>query len=245
MVLIISFLMTLLLSGPIEEVGSNYIVNPPLPDHSVWSAELKKYVSVDGKVNYRDWANDQAALDGYLTQLAGTQPLSNWSTNVQLAYWINVYNAYTVKLVLTHYPVQTIKDIYQGNPWDKAWINLGGKMYSLNQIENEYIRQRFRDPRIHFALNCAARSCPPLMNEAYDPARLDTQLTNRTKSFITDQDHNQTTTPTLRLSQLFVWYKDDFKPDVISFLNTYLTTPIPGEVKIEYVEYDWTLNGEW
>ena len=105
--------MTLLLSGPGEEVASNCILNPPLPDHSVWSAELKKYVSADGKVNYRVWANNQTALDGYLAQLAGTQPLSNWSTNVQLAYWINVYNAYTVKLVLQHYPVQTIKDIYQ------------------------------------------------------------------------------------------------------------------------------------
>ena len=242
--LIISFLMTLLLSGPGEEVASNCILNPPLPDHSVWSAELKKYVSADGKVNYRDWANNQAALDGYLAQLAGTQPLSNWSTNVQLAYWINVYNAYTVKLVLQHYPVQTIKDIYQGNPWDKAWITLDGKTYSLNQIENEYIRQRFRDPRIHFALNCGALSCPPLLNEAYDPARLDAQLTSRTKAFIADQYQNQTAASTVRLSQLFVWYKDDFKPDVISFLNTYLEIPIPVDAKIEYVEYDWSLNSE-
>ncbi|MBP6679907.1 MAG: DUF547 domain-containing protein [Saprospiraceae bacterium] len=234
--------MAFLISMGGDEMQSSSIACLPLPDHSVWSAELKKYVSADGKVNYRDWANNQAALDGYLAQLAGTQPLSNWSTNVQLAYWINVYNAYTVKLVLQHYPVQTIKDIYQGNPWDKAWITLGGKTYSLNQIENEYIRQRFRDPRIHFALNCGALSCPPLLNEAYDPARLDAQLTSRTKAFIADQFQNQTAATTVRLSQLFVWYKDDFKPDVISFLNNYLATPIPAEAKIEFVEYDWSLN---
>ncbi len=240
--LLISYLVAFLISMGGDEMQSSSIACLPLPDHSVWSAELKKYVSADGKVNYRDWANNQAALDGYLAQLAGTQPLSNWSTNVQLAYWINVYNAYTVKLVLQHYPVQTIKDIYQGNPWDKAWITLGGKTYSLNQIENEYIRQRFRDPRIHFALNCGALSCPPLLNEAYDPARLDAQLTSRTKAFIADQFQNQTAATTVRLSQLFVWYKDDFKPDLISFLNTYLATPIPAEAKIEFVEYDWSLN---
>ncbi len=240
--LLISYLVAFLISMGGDEMQSSSIACLPLPDHSVWSAELKKYVSADGKVNYRDWANNQAALDGYLAQLAGTQPLSNWSTNVQLAYWINVYNAYTVKLVLQHYPVQTIKDIYQGNPWDKAWITLGGKTYSLNQIENEYIRQRFRDPRIHFALNCGALSCPPLLNEAYDPARLDAQLTSRTKAFIADQFQNQTAATTVRLSQLFVWYKDDFKPDVISFLNNYLATPIPAEAKIEFVEYDWSLN---
>ena len=240
--LLISYLVAFLLSMGGEEIQSSSVAYPPLPDHSVWSAELKKYVSDDGKVNYKAWANDQDALDGYLAQLAGTLPLSNWSTNVQLAYWINVYNANTIKLVLQHYPVQSIKDIHQGNPWDMAWINLGGKTYSLKQIETEYIRQRFRDPRIHFALNCAARTCPPLMNEAYDPARLDAQLTSRTKSFITDQHHNQTTTVPVRLSQLFVWYKDDFKPDVISFLNTYLTTPISADAKIEFIEYDWSLN---
>jgi hypothetical protein len=241
-VLLISYLVAFLLSLGVEEIQSSSVVCPPLPDHTVWSAELKKYVSADGKVNYKSWAENQDALDGYLSQLAGTQPLSNWSTNVQLAYWINVYNAYTVKLVLQHYPVQSIKDIHQGNPWDTAWINLGGKTYSLNQIENEFIRQRFRDPRIHFALNCTARSCPPLLNEAYDPARLDAQLTSRTKSFITDQHHNQTGTSAVRLSKLFIWYKDDFKPDVISFLNTYLTTPISTDAVIEYLEYDWSLN---
>ena len=100
--LLISYLVAFLISMGGDEMQSSSIACLPLPDHSVWSAELKKYVSADGKVNYRDWANNQAALDGYLAQLAGTQPLSNWSTNVQLAYWINVYNAYTVKLVLQH-----------------------------------------------------------------------------------------------------------------------------------------------
>lgn len=240
--LIISFLVTLLFSDGGEGLHTSCVAFPPLPDHSVWSEELKQHVSEDGKVNYKAWAKDQSALDSYLAQLAGTQPLSNWSTNVQLAYWINVYNAHTIKFVLQHYPVQSIKDIHDSHPWDKPWIVLGGKTYSLSQIENEILRKRFRDPRIHFAINCAARSCPPLLNEAYDPARLDAQLASRTKAFITDQQYNQTSTSPIRLSQLFDWYKDDFKPDIISFLNTYLATPIPAETKLEYVEFDWSLN---
>jgi len=216
----------------------------PLPDHSIWTAELKKYVSADGEVNYGAWVKDQTALDTYLAQLAGTQPLSNWSTNVQLAYWLNVYNAYTVKMILQHYPVQSIKDIHAGNPWDHIWINLGGKSYSLNQIENELIRNRFRDPRIHFALNCGARSCPPLLNEAYEPAKLDTQLTTRTASFINNPQFNQLTASPARMSLLFEWYKGDFKPDVISFLNKYTPAPLIAELSMEYMAYDWRLNGK-
>jgi hypothetical protein len=226
------------------EAGSPCSESParPLPDHSLWTAELKKYVSADGQVNYTAWIKDQAMLDAYLTQLAGTQPLSNWSTNVQLAYWINVYNAFTVKLILQHYPVESIKDIHQGNPWDHAWINLGGKTYSLNQIENEFIRQRFRDPRIHFALNCGARSCPPLLNEAYEPAKLDAQLTTRTASFINNTLFNQPNASPARVSLLFEWYKVDFKPDVISFLNSYSPVPLSATPALEYMVYDWALN---
>jgi hypothetical protein len=243
-VILISFILSFLLS--IVESGSPCSSSAvvPLPDHSIWTAELKKYVSADGQVNYAAWEKDQAALDRYLAQLASTQPLSNWSTNVQLAYWINVYNAFTVKLILEHYPVQSIKDIQQGNPWDHLWINLGGKTYSLNQIENEFIIQRFRDPRIHFALNCGARSCPPLLNEAYEPARLDVQLTTRTASFITNPQFNQLNVSPARISLIFEWYKADFKPDVISFLNTYTPAPISTEMALDYLPYDWALNGK-
>ena len=242
--ILISFILSFLLS--ILESGSpcNSSVVLPLPDHSIWTAELKKHVSTDGQVDYALWVKDQAALDVYLAQLAGTQPLSNWSTNVQLAYWINVYNAYTVKLILQHYPVQSIKDIQQGNPWDHVWINLGGKSYSLNQIENEFIIQRFRDPRIHFALTCGARSCPPLLNEAYEPAKLDAQLAIRTASFINNPHFNQPTVSPARMSLIFEWYKADFKPDVISFLNVYTPAPLNAELALEYLPYDWTLNGK-
>ncbi|MDZ4749913.1 MAG: DUF547 domain-containing protein [Saprospiraceae bacterium] len=241
---LISYLIGFLITMGSEEIQSTFFACPPLPDHSAWTAELKKHVTAKGNVNYTIWAENQAALDSYLAQLAGTQPLSNWSTNVQLAYWINVYNAYTIKLVLLHYPIKSLKDIKEGNPWDHAWINLDGKTYSLNQIEKEIIRPRFRDPRIHFALNCAARSCPPLLNEAYDPARLYAQLTSRTKAFLINPDYNRTDVVPVRISQLFSWYKEDFKPDVISFLNTFITTPLSPEALMEYMEYDWGLNGE-
>jgi Protein of unknown function, DUF547 len=226
------------------DLSSPSIILQPLPDHAVWTSALKKFVSSDGVVDYASWEKDQGPLDTYLAQATTLQPVANWSRNVQLSYWINLYNAATVKLILEHYPVRSIKDIDNGNPWDTPRIHIGTKTYSLNQIENTIIRQQFRDPRIHFALNCGARSCPPLLNEAYDPARLDTQLTARTQSFTRNPTFNRTDSSPIRISQLFDWYKGDFSPDVITFLNIYIVTPLSADEKIEYMEYDWGLNEE-
>src|SRR6185503_8950236 len=134
-----------------------------IPDHHRWSIELKKHVSIDGIVNYEVWSKDTRGIDQYLLQLS-TNPVQNdWSKNERLAYWINAYNAFTIKLVLDHYPINSIRDLNEVNPWDEVWIKLGNTTYSLNQIENEIIRKQFNDPRIHFALNCASISCPPLL----------------------------------------------------------------------------------
>jgi hypothetical protein len=241
-VALISILVAFLLSWTGGDMHSSHLALRPLPDHAIWTAELTKYVSADGLVDYAAWKKNQEPLNTYLAQLSVAQPVTNWSKNVQLSYWINVYNAYTVKLILDHYPVRSIKDIGNGNPWDISWIPIGSKTYSLNQIENDIIRQQFRDPRIHFALNCAARSCPPLLNEAYDPVKLETQLVSRTRNFIADSTYNKTDSSPVRISSLFDWYKPDFSPDVISFINGFAPTSLDKDEKIEYLEYDWRLN---
>ncbi len=238
----ITIILVFLFSWTRNGVSTTDAPTRPLPDHSAWTSELKKYVADTGIVDYRSWVKDQNPLDAYLNQLSASQAVSNWSINVQLSYWINVYNAYTVKLILNHYPVKSIQDIHEGKPWDHAWIKIGDKIYSLNQIENEIIRRQFKDPRIHFALNCASKSCPPLLNEAYDPARLQAQLSARTSTFITNDLYNQIYSSPIKLSKVFDWYKTDFKPDIISFLNTNTPAQINSHETIEYLEYDWGLN---
>ncbi|MBK8705831.1 MAG: DUF547 domain-containing protein [Saprospiraceae bacterium] len=101
-----------------------------------------------------------------------------------MAFWINVYNVFTIKLIADNYPLKSIMNLDGGKTWDVERIKIGGELYSLNQIENEIIRPQFKDPRIHFALNCAAKSCPPLYDKAYLPSQLDQQLDERTRSFV-------------------------------------------------------------
>lgn len=235
-------LFAFLISWNSDTAWSSTAIAQPLPDHALWTAELRKYVTPEGKVDYTTWKKNQVPLDTYLSQMSMAQPVSNWSKNVQLSYWINLYNAYTVKLILDHYPVGSIKDINNGDPWDMAWIHIGTKTYSLKQIENEIIRQQFREPRIHFALNCGAVSCPPLLNEAFDPVRLEAQLTACTQSFVRNKAFNLTAQPTLQLSSIFDWYKTDFGPDLFAFLNQYASSPINAGMKIEYLDFDWSIN---
>lgn len=239
---LMSILILFLLSWTKMEVKASVAMDLPLPDHALWTAELKKYVTPEGVVDYSTWKKNQGPLDTYLAQISIAQPVSNWSKNVQLSYWLNLYNAYTVKLILDYYPVRSIKDINNGDPWDLAWIHIGTKTYSLKQIENDIIRLQFREPRIHFALNCGARSCPPLLNEAYDPVKLEAQLTACTQSFIQNTVYNQTSEPTVHLSAIFDWYVADFGPDFFVFLNKYTSSPINAGSKIEYLAFDWSIN---
>ena len=239
-----SILVVFLLSWTKTELETAQATSLPLPDHALWTAELRKYVTPEGDVDYSTWKKNQGPLDTYLAQISIAQPVSNWSKNVQLSYWINLYNAYTVKLILDHYPLRSIKDINNGNPWDLAWIHIGAKTYTLKQIENDIIRPQFRDPRIHFALNFGARSCPPLLTEAFDPVRLEAQLTGCTQSFIQNPLFNQTTQPTVQLSSIFDWYMADFGPDFFTFLNSYTSSPINAGTQIEYLAFDWSINGK-
>ncbi len=219
------------------------------PSHQQWDKLLKKHVNASGLVNYKGFQKDKAELDAYLKTLSDNAPQSNWSTSEQKAYWINAYNAFTVSLILQHYPVKSIKDIagniYKINtPWDIRFINIGGKKYDLNNIEHGILRKKFDDPRIHFALVCASISCPRLRNEAYTAAKLGAQLEDAGKEFLNDKSKNNITAGRAELSKYFSWYKGDFTKNgsLADFINKYSQTKINGDTHINSLDYNWSLN---
>lgn len=209
--------------------------------HDAWNALLAKYVSKTGNVNYRKFDRDQAALDAYLRQLSDNPPAETWTRAEKMAYWINVYNAFTIDLILDNYPLNSIRSLDQGKPWDVRRIRLGSQTYSLNQIENEILRPAFKDPRIHFAINCAARSCPPLLNQAYTAAQLDSLLTQRTRQFVNNPKYNNLSPGHASLSKIFEWYAADFG-EIKAFLNTYADIRLEPAASISFLEYNWDLN---
>lgn len=210
------------------------------PDHAAWDALLQDFVSSSGNVNYADLKKNESKLEPYLSTLARKTPGDGWSRDESLAYWINTYNAYTVKLILDNYPIKSIQEIEK--PWDKKWIKLGGKTYSLNNIEHDIVRPTFKEARIHFALVCAAKSCPPLPNRAFTAQNLDEMLGRRARAFINDEKLNVTQEEVVRVSPIFDWYAEDFG-GVRQFLNRYLEVDIPPAKDINFLDYDWALNG--
>jgi hypothetical protein len=210
-------------------------------NHSNWNTLLQKNVSKSGLVNYKGFKKDSNALSAYLNELSANVPTKSWSRNATLAYWINVYNAYTVKLIVDNYPTKSIKNL--NDPWGKKFIVLAGKNYSLEGIENEILR-KMDEPRIHFAINCASVSCPELLNEAYTEGKLEQQLKTVTKSFINDKTKNTITASKIQVSKIFDWFAADFKSrgGVIDYLNQYSDTKISSNAQVSFKEYDWNLN---
>lgn len=203
-------------------------------------------------VNYKGFANDKAELTTYLNTLSKNPPATNWSKAEQLAYWINAYNAYTIQLILNHYPVKSIKDIgskikipFVNTPWDIKFIKIGNETYDLNNIEHGIIRKQFNEPRIHFALVCAAKSCPRLRNEAFEASRLNAQLDDQAVDFLNSPGKNSITPKQASLSKILDWYGGDFKKQGLSVkdvVNKYSKTKITDDTKISYQTYDWSLN---
>ncbi len=220
--------------------------------HQGFDSLLKKYVSTSGKVNYKAFKEDSISLNGYLSHLANNPPANSWTQGEQVAYWINAYNAFTIKLIIKYYPVNSIKDIgssiqlpFVNTPWDIKFIRIGNKMMDLNHIEHGILRKEFKEPRIHMALVCASKSCPMLLNEAYVPEKLEQQLIRQTKAFLSDSFRNQISAEKPQLSMIFNWYGADFSKNggsVTSFVNAYSPVKIKPNAKISYLEYDWSLN---
>ena len=210
------------------------------PNHKIFDDILRANVSSSGKVNYAAIKSDKAKLEGYLRELAGTN-IKGLNRNEQLAYWINAYNAFTIKKIIDNYPVASITDLNGGKPWDIKDIKLDGAVYSLNNIENDIIRPQFKEPRIHFAVNCAAKSCPPLLNRAWTASNLESNFEKQAKSFINDPSQNSISSGSAQVSKIFEWYGVDFG-DLKTYLNKYAKTKIGSDVTIGFKDYDWSLN---
>jgi len=210
-------------------------------DHNAFDALLQKYVSVNGDVNYGGLLSDKAKLTEYTDALKEHYPTSGDSRNKKLAYFINAYNAFTVLLIMDNYPIASIMDLDNGKVWDRKWIDLGDKTISLNQIEHEILRKQLNEPRVHFAVNCAAKSCPPLYNRAFEEVNVQFYLERRTKAFINDTSQNSYKGNSLELSKIFEWYKEDFG-DLLSYINAYRDSKVAKDATINFKEYDWKLN---
>ena len=210
-------------------------------DHSKWDRLLKKYVDDQGFVDYKGFATSKGNLEDYLKYLSQNPPTNSWSKEEVLAYYINLYNAGTVGLILENYPLKSIKDI--SRPWTKERISVGSKMISLDDIEHGILR-KMGEPRIHFALNCASISCPKLSNDAYTSKDIYTQLEKAAKEFIrSDKNDINLSHPTI--SPIFDWYCKDFIQEdntVIDFINRYAKIKVIPDAKISYKKYDWRLN---
>lgn len=213
---------------------------------------LSAYVH-DGVVDYQGFAADEGKLDAYLDFLASLDP-GMMPRNEKFAFYINAYNAWTIKLILTKYPdLTSIKDLgsFFSSPWKKKICRINGRMLSLDEIEHDILRPEFQDPRVHFAINCASKSCPKLISEPYDGQILDSQLDAVTKGFINNPERNYLSGTTLYVSKIFKWFKEDFTSGVLAFFLAHAS----GELKrsllanadtitIKYLDYDWSLNNE-
>ncbi len=218
--------------------------------HEKWTSLLNQYVDSEGHVNYKGIKADEDKLDEYLAVLSANHPEESWDRNDRLAYWINAYNAFTVKLIVKNYPVKSIKDlggnVYKVNTsWDIKFIKIGEETYDLNNIEHDIIRKEFDEGRIHFAVNCASVSCPPLRNEAYLGSRIDEQLDDQVRVFLSDTTKNIVKKDCAKVSKIFNWFKGDITSgglSIVEFINKYSDTKLNKKAKISYQDYDWNLN---
>jgi hypothetical protein len=249
---ILSFIFSILLVAACSGVADVQSDSKPV-SHSIWDSLLKKHVDDRGMVDYKGMMKDSTELKNYLNLLSKNHPNEkNWSSEERLAYWINAYNAFTVKLILDYYPVESIKDIgssinipFVSTPWDIKFIEIEGEEYDLNNLEHGIIRKEFNEPRIHFALVCAAMSCPKLRNEAYTAKDLGAQLEEEATYFFNNEEKNKISADKVQLSKLLDWYWGDFKDTAksrVEYVNRYSKTKANADAKVEYLDYSWKLN---
>jgi hypothetical protein len=231
--------------NPVPEPTLAVAATGALVDHSAYDKLLKKHVTAQGLVDYQGFKADEAVFNQYLALLSKNPPAANWSKADQMAYWINAYNAYTIRLILDHYPVQSIKIPFVTTPWAAKFFSIGGQQMSLDNIEHGILRKKYDDPRIHFTLVCASISCPRLRNEAYTAAQLEKQLDDQGRDFLNNPAKNKIGKSEAQLSKYFDWYKGDWQKNgqsVVKWVNRYSTTKIDDNTKITYLDYNWNLN---
>ena len=213
-------------------------------DHSAWDAILKQHVTKDGFVDYKALKADAQPLNDYVSFLSNTVPKKDWAFEEQLAYFINVYNANTIKLIVDNYPVESIKKIDATiSPFLKKIVTVDGKKFSLADIEKGFL-QKMKEPRVHFAINCASFSCPKLMRDAYTAENVDALMEKSAKEFV-NSDKNTIAKDKAEISSIFNWYEKDFlnySDSIIDFINQYSDVKIDADAVITYKDYDWSLN---
>jgi hypothetical protein len=220
-------------------------------DHSRLDRLLRRHVSASGGVDYRALRDERKELDLYIESLASA-PLDELGRDEKLALLVNAYNAFTLRLVVEHYPIESIQDIPPPKRWDDVRWRVVGKTLSLNQLEHEEIRPKFREPRVHFALVCAAIGCPPLRSEAYTGERLERQLEDQTRRAHADERwfRLEPGGESVRLTRLYEWYAGDFEQaagSVLDFAGRYspeLAKLLGAQMRprVQWIEYDWRLN---
>ena len=224
--------------------------------HARYAAALSNFVK-NGRVDYAGLQSAPQDLDAYLNDLARVTPeeFATWSRENRLALLLNLYNAQTLRLILDHYPLKSIRDIgtLPAAAWRELVARFGGQIMTLDHLENKIIRPDYDEPRVHFALVCAANGCPPLRSEPYVGDRLDEQLDDQAKQFlaIVEKNHFDVAQNTLWLSPIFKWYKEDFTGKAGS-LAAYVKPFLPQEsrralersskLKVLHTNYDWNLN---
>ena len=220
-------------------------------DNALFASLLSRHVK-NGVVDYKGFQDDEAVLDQYLDVLAAvdTQRLTK---DERFAFYVNAYNAWTIKLILSRYPdLGSIKDLgtFFSSPWKKKIARIDGGLLTLDQIEHDMLRKRFKDPRVHFAVNCASKSCPPLQETPFTGQRLNEQLDRAAAAFINAPGFNRLDGETLWVSKIFDWFAEDFNGDVVGYFINYAEGPLRhqleknnGRVTVRYLDYDWSLNG--
>lgn len=230
-------------------------------DHGPWDALLKRHVVVldhgkASRVRYAGMARDRDALRSYLASLSAVpaETFRRWPREEQMAFLINAYNAFTVEKILMRYPdIGSIWDFgrFFTNPFRDRFFTLLGRPFSLDDIEHETLRKRYRDPRVHYAVNCASVGCPMLREEAYEAARLERQLDEQAVRFLSDRSRNRLAGERLEVSRIFDWFKEDFEPREAYFARHAALLAddeagrrriAQGGVQLVFLEYDWTLN---
>jgi len=211
-------------------------------DHSLWDDLLQEHVTSEGQVDYTGFRQDYAILAQYVDHLERLLPqVQKSDKNEQLAFWINAYNACTVRLICDHMPISSIKDI--SRPWKKVVMTAADRSYTLDDIEHNILR-KMNEPRMHFAINCASMSCPQLANQAYLGRKIDRQLETAAQGFLRDTSKNIIAPSQIFLSKIFLWFRTDFgtTTDLIQMINQHTGSSVPDNVSITYLSYDWALN---
>ncbi|MDA0239149.1 MAG: DUF547 domain-containing protein [Proteobacteria bacterium] len=265
---VFSFLLTLASAAPSDAApkanlwpvwSAHNAASTEVVDHGAWAKFLKSFqvVGEDGlnRIAYGKVTKEgKAGLDGYLRALTSTD-VKNLNRNEQLAYWINLYNALTVKVILDHYPVETILDIkispgfFSPGPWGKKLLTIQGEKVSLDDIEHRILRPIWKDARIHYAVNCASVGCPNLQPSPFTGARADAMLTEAAQDFINGSRAVWFDGNSVGASSIYKWFSQDFgrnDKEILAHIRKYAAPSLAGRLAnksdINFYSYDWDLN---